>query len=298
MSGRGGRPEPGRSPNVTGSPPNPSFGMRLPRGETLGAEPSLPRMPHHNPSSRAALLVAALLASSTRAAAQAAVEAEPTVWLTYAGEHAITPGGTALVLDAHVRRGDALAEWRQLLLRTGLSRGLGGRVRVAGGWAYLRTFGGDQAGTPYAVWDHRAWQMVQLSHGIGRVSLVHRARLEQRFFRADPAVASGDWSFAWRGRVQARATTPLPGALASRMYAVASGELFAPFGPHDGAPEVDQSRLNVGLGARVSPTLRVELGYLNRAVVDDGRARTRDHALQVAIASSAPLSSGRRRPAP
>jgi Protein of unknown function (DUF2490) len=254
-----------------------------------------------NPSSRtarAALLAAGLLLSSARLRAQAAAGGEPTVWLTYAGEHAITRGGTALVLDAHVRRGDAFAEWRQLLLRTGLSRGVGRRVRVAGGWAYLRTFENGETGVPYAVWDHRAWQMVQLSHGIGRVSLVHRARLEQRFFRADPEVAGGDWSFAWRGRLQARATTRLPGALGARAYALASGELFAPFGPHVGTPEVDQSRVNVGIGTRVSPTLRLEVGYLNRAAVDDGRARTRDHALQVAIASGAPFIAGRRRPAP
>lgn len=250
---------------------------------------------------RGALVAAALLAPCARASAQVPLEAEPTVWLTYAGEHAITRGGTALVLDAHVRRGDLMAEWRQLLLRTGLSRAVGGRVRVAGGWAYLRTFASEEVGAPYAVWDHRAWQMVQLSHGLGRLSLVHRARLEQRFFGADASEASvespGGWTFAWRGRYQLRATTPLPGALGARAYAMASGELFAPFGPHAGHPEVDQSRLNVGVGARLAPTLRVEVGYLNRATVDDGRARTRDHALQVAIASSAPLATGRR-PAP
>lgn len=257
-------------------------------------------MPSPRPSRSRTLVAVALvlLAPGARAAAQSAVDAEPTVWLTYAGEHAFTSGGTALVLDAHVRRGDALAEWRQLLLRTGLSRGLGARMRVAGGWAYLRTFASDDAGAPIAVWDHRAWQMAQLSHGAGRLSLVHRARLEQRFFHADPEAGAGDWTFAWRGRYQLRATTPLPGTLGARAYAVASGELFAPFGPHAGAPEVDQSRLNVGVGARLSPTLRVELGYLNRAAVAEGRARTRDHALQLAIASGAPLSSARRRPSP
>lgn len=260
-----------------------------------------PRMPATEPQFRRiriALAAGALLLPCAGASAQAAVEAEPTVWLTYAGEHAIARGGTALVLDAHVRRADLMAEWRQLLLRTGLSRAVGGRVRVAGGWAYLRTFASEEIGTPYAVWDHRAWQMVQLSHGFGRLSLVHRARLEQRFFGDDTTEAAGDWTFAWRGRYQLRATTPLPGTLGTRAYAVASGELFAPFGPHAGTPEVDQSRFNLGVGARLSPTLRVELSYLNRATVADGRAHTRDHALQVAIASSAPLATGRRRPAP
>ena len=85
-------------------------------------------MHRHNPSARtarAALVATALLLSSAHLGAQSAVEAEPTVWLTYAGEHAFTRGGTALVLDAHVRRGDALAECRQLLLRTWLSHGVG-----------------------------------------------------------------------------------------------------------------------------------------------------------------------------
>ena len=251
----------------------------------------------YNSRRHACALAVACLAATAPLGAQVA-EAEPTVWVTYAGEHPIAGGRTSLVLDSHVRRADGFADWRQLLLRAGLSHGLGDRVRVSGGWAYLRTFADEEAGTPFAVWDHRAWQMVQLTHGLGPATLVHRGRLEQRFFRADAASGVADWLFAWRTRYQLRATTPLPGALRARAYAVASGELFAPFGPHAGHPEVDQSRLNVGLGARLSPTLRVELGYLNRATVDDGRARTRDHALQVAIASSAPLATGRRRPAP
>ena len=246
---------------------------------------------------RAAALAALLLAPVlpvTRAAAQVAVRAEPTVWLTYAGEHAIASDGTALVLDAHVRRADAFADWRQLLLRTGLSHGLGSRVKVSGGWAYLRTFANAEAGMPAATWDHRAWQMAQLAHAAGRITLQHRLRVEQRFFRGETA----DWSFEWRGRYQLRATTPLPGTLGQRAYVAASQEVFVPFGPHAGTPAVDQSRTSIALGARLTPTLRMEMGYLNRAAVDDWRARTRDHALQVAIASSASLRPARRRTTP
>ena len=249
----------------------------------------------HNPTSRRLLLLAVTFAvPAAHAAAQAPMAAEPTVWLTYAGEHAVTSGGTALVLDAHVRRGDAFAEWRQLLLRTGLSRGVGRRVRVSAGWAYLRSFADAERGVPFATWDHRAWQMVQLSHGAGRLALQHRARLEQRFFDADATSGPSDQRFAWRGRYQLRATLPLTGGV----YAVASQEVFLPFGPHEGTPEIDQSRTSAGLGVRLAPTLRMEMGYLNRAAVEQGRVRTRDHALQVAIASSASLHAGRRRPAP
>lgn len=248
----------------------------------------------NNPSRIACALAVACLAVAAPLGAQLA-EAEPTVWVTYAGEHPIAGGGTSLVLDSHVRRADGFADWRQLLLRAGLSRGVGGRVRVSGGWAYLRTFANEEAGTPFAVWDHRAWQMVQLTHGLGRVTLVHRGRLEQRFFRADAASGVPDWLFAWRTRYQLRGTLPL-GDARSPVYAIASQELFVPFGPHEGRPAVDQSRTGIGLGARLTPTLRAELGYLNRAAVADGRARTRDHALQVAFASSAPMLAGRRSP--
>ena len=248
-----------------------------------------------NPTPRRLLLLAMTLAvPAARAAAQAALPAEPTVWLTYAGEHAITSGGTALVLDAHVRRGDAFTEWRQLLVRTGLSRGVGRHVRVSAGWAYLRSFADAERGVPFATWDHRAWQMVQLSHGAGRLTLQHRVRLEQRFFDADATPGPGDQRFAWRGRYQFRATLPIAGSVS----AVGSQDVFLPFGPHEGTPEIDQSRTNAGLGVRLAPALRMELGYLNRAAVDHGRVRTRDHALQGAIASSVPLLAGRRRPAP
>lgn len=94
-----------------------------------------------------------------------------------------------------------------------------------------------------------------------------------------------------------RGDRPVRAPRAARAYAVAAGELFAPFGPHAGHPAVDHGPFDVGAGRRVSPTLRVEMGYLNRATVDDGRARTRDHALRVAIASSGPFAAGRR-PAP
>lgn len=254
-------------------------------------------MPHivTFPRLRSPLLAAGLLLAPATLPGQSAVSAEPTVWLTWAGEHAVG-ARTSAVLDVHVRRADAFADWRQLMLRAGASRALGARVRVAAGWGYLRTYADAGAGAMVAEWDHRAWQMVQLSHRLGPVSVVHRGRLEQRFFTGEQAPADDRWQSGWRGRYQVRAALPLPAPLdlGQQAYVAASQELFAPFGPHERDQLVlDQTRTNVALGARLSPTLRMELGYLNRAMVDDGRARTRDHALQLAFASSAPLRARR-----
>ena len=52
----------------------------------------------------------------------------------------------------------------------------------------------------------------------------------------------------------------------------------------------DQRRAGVALGWHLRPTLRVELGYLHQYLLKaNGRDAERNHAIQLALLSSAPL---------
>ena len=246
-------------------------------------------------SLRRAGLVIGLAAGTLHA--QSAPSATAATWFTYGGEHAVSQRLLALV-DVHVRRDGDLAGWRQLLLRGGLGWATTPTTRVAAGYAYMRSYANAELEVPATYPEHRLWQMAQLTHTVGLVTLTHRVRLEERWI-GDADVAGGEgssgtavrtWRRTTRGRYQLRAAIPFPGTR-DRVSLAASEELFA--SSAGGATAADQNRFAVTLGTRVAPTLRMEVGYLNRAAIADGTTRVRDHALLVSFTSTAPLRRAR-----
>ena len=225
------------------------------------------------------LAAAALRAQGTRPAAASAI------WLTYNGEHAISHR-LALLTDVQVRRDGDFGQWRQLLLRGGIGWAATPRLHVAGGYGYLRSYPTESLDIPEPYPEHRLWQMAQLTQSSGALSVLHRARLEERWVADAFTVAPRRWAYATRGRYLLRLAVPVPGT-DGRFSLATSDEIFASVIGHTAA--ADQNRFTVGVGSRLSPTLRVELGYLNRAAIDGRRMTTRDHALLVAFSSVAPL---------
>ena len=217
-------------------------------------------------------------------------------WLVYMGDHALSPGSrSSLHLESQVRRGDLGADWQQLLLRGGLTRTLSTGVRATGGYAFVRTYPYGEAPVRAAFPEHRLWQQLSLAHGAGPVSVTHRYRLEQRWIGAmgiaDPTRVAG-WRYANRLRYMARGSLPLTGAANSPgyTYLAGAGELFTSFGGNVQLNVFDQSRVGAALGLQVTPTLRVEAGYLQQYILKStGRDAERNHTLQLSLLSAAPL---------
>lgn len=209
--------------------------------------------------------------------------------MTYTLEQPL-PRRLGLVAEAQGRfDGATLDHAQQLLLRAGLDYTPAPKLRLAAGWAFVRT---DLESGGGSTPEHRIWEQAQLAQPWGPVGVSHRVRLEQRWISAD-ALADGarpagraKWVRAHRLRYQLRGTVPIGSCLpALRCYLAASDELFAGLAASDGravAPE--QNRAALAVGSRVLPSLRVEVGYLNQAgIATDGTIHVRAHALTLGV---------------
>ena len=218
------------------------------------------------------------------------------VWFTYSGEHPLRCGSpTALLLEAQARRAELGETWQQRVVRAGVTRALGTGVRVGGGYAHVTTHAYGELPVAADFPEHRAWQQLSLSHGVGRVGMAHRYRLEQRWVgrtgtdAADPERVT-EWRYTNRARYMARGTLPLRRQPQGAPYLFAANEVFVSFGGNVQMNRLDQNRLSLGVGVPLAPVLRVEVGYLNQYIVKaNGREFERNHTVHLILASSAPL---------
>jgi hypothetical protein len=207
-------------------------------------------------SPRITMVVVAVLAAVTGAFGGTcqAVEHDLEQWNTVTLEAPITER-TRLILEAQPRIADNVRRFDQLILRGGVGRilvpqrGRRPEVTVWQGYAWTPSF------QPRFSDEHRLWQQVQLRHKLGkRLSLDHRTRLEQQFFRDHDPV-----TFRLRHRLQ--------GVYAlgreKKWSLVASNEAFVNLNnaEPDNPSGFDQNRLFVGVRRKVSKTANLEVGY-------------------------------------
>lgn len=237
-------------------------------------------------------VVAAL--STLDAQSATAPEARHSIWLVYGGDHALSRR-VGLVFDAQLRLTQDGDHQRQVLLRPGASFAVNEHLKLSAG--YTVTAVRDDGTDPFSTRrpEHRAWVSAQIAHDLGPISLAHRYRAEHRSL---PGVAVDDTGApagetrvtAERMRYSLRAIIPVAGQGAGGgVYVSLSDEVFASFGGYAGDLGVDQNRAAIGLGLRASSNLRLEMGYMLQASGSDGRLDERNHTLQIAVFSSAPL---------
>ena len=245
--------------------------------------------------------VVPLLMPCARAGAQAAARTTVTnsnAWFSYTGDHPVARGSkTGVHLELQARRSDLGADWQQFLARGGVSRTLAPAVRVAAGYAFVRTYPYGAAPVLAEFPEHRLWQQLSVAHAIGPVALMHRYRLEQRrsgVTGGDPTQLDRvtDWRHTNRVRYHARVTLPLGSTspVLDRLYVTAWNELFVSYGKRVQLNVFDQTRTGVALGRQLTPTVRAEVGYLRQYLLkSNGRDAERNHTLHVGLLSSTPL---------
>ena len=253
----------------------------------------------------AAWLAAGALALAPCAPNAAAAQGDSTrhagnTWLVYNGTHDLS-ARLGLHLEAQLRRTDGIAAPKQLLLRPGVRVAFGDKVAATVGYAFQRTSPQGLLADPVATREHRGWQQVEIEAAAGRLTLQHRARLEQRWQEEVASDGPGaprvtGWAYENRARYQLRLTRPLrsdasPGgdAEAPGWYLTATEEPFVRFG-RDVGRAFDQNRAFLGVGRRWGEALRAEAGYLNQyARAARGRALEVSHVLQAAVYADAPF---------
>jgi len=192
-------------------------------------------------------------------------------WFVYSGDHRVTEKW-AVHTEYQSRRVNWLRSPQNQLARLGLVRTLSARVQASAGYTYFQThrYGRYPTVQSQAAPEQRLYEDLTLQdEPLGRLSLTHRLRLEQRWLGARGPDGRGrvrDWEFQNRIRYQLAGEWALQGLTVDdgEWYLNAFDELFIGFGRNVGNNVFNQNRLSGGLGYRFKEHAKVELNYLSQ----------------------------------
>jgi hypothetical protein len=225
-------------------------------------------------------------------------------WYSYTGTFRVHQQWS-LHTEYQWRREDFVATWQQSLMRIGVNYHLNPNVMFHLGYGWIETFNyGDYPinGFGKQFPEHRIYQQLNITQKVGRVDLLHRYRLEQRwigrFDRAESNQPDG-WNYLNRLRYMLRLQLPLQGpALDDKeFYLAAFDEIFIGFGKKVNQNVFDQNRVSFLAGYRVNKNLRVEAGYLQQIAqlprrIDDRNVYQYNSGLLLNVVINANLKKG------
>ncbi|HSF54967.1 MAG TPA: DUF2490 domain-containing protein [Algoriphagus sp.] len=182
-------------------------------------------------------------------------------WYMYFGNFRFSETPWAIHGELQYRNNNILGDFEQLLVRTGLQYNLkSGQVSFLAGYASITT-GVPGEGTE-TFHENRIYQEVILRQKLGRVSLMHRYRYEQRW------IAESD--FRTRFRYAIFVNVPLnkkelteKGSVYAQLY----DEIFINGEKPDGSTSIqyfDRNRIYLGLGYRTSAKLALQFGIMEQ----------------------------------
>lgn len=181
-------------------------------------------------------------------------------WLIYIGNKKINSKWN-IHNEVQYRNYNAIGDLEQLLLRTGLGYNITDNANLLLGYGYILSEnysnGTDKKTT---VNEHRIFQQFTTKQKLGKVSLSHRYRFEQRFVEED---------FKMRLRYFLGFNLPLQNNENGKnpLYLSAYNEIFL----NTESSVFDRNRVYGGLGYKFSDSLRLELGYMNQFFETSGR---------------------------
>jgi hypothetical protein len=148
--------------------------------------------------------------------------------------------------EVNPRESEGITKMEQLLIRPGLEYRFSPRASIFAGYCW---FTGYQ---PKFTQEQRLWQQLLFTNQIKKLSIQNRTRLEERIFEHLPSAGV-------RLRHFLKASYPLT----QNTYLVSFEELFLNLNNVRGGPQkgIDQNRVFLGLGRRLSNSARVEVGY-------------------------------------
>ncbi len=196
-----------------------------------------------------------LFLGATNLFAQTPAEDKLGNWLMYFGNNKLSDK-YSIHTEAQLRLYETTGNFNQLLLRIGVNRRISPQAMVTLGYGYIPTESFNKDETKINTTEHRVWQQLILTNGVGRVFFEHRYRLEQRWISSSAA----EDSYLNRARYRILANIPLNKAQmeVNTLFLSVYDEIFlnindTPF---------DQNRLYGALGYKFSKSFSMQAGYL------------------------------------
>jgi hypothetical protein len=182
-------------------------------------------------------------------------------WLIYIGSKKLNSKWN-LHNEIQYRNYDAIGDLEQLLLRTGIGYNLSeNNNNLLLGYGFIKSKNYAQNGLDkITVNEHRIFQQFTSKQKVGRLSLTHRYRFEQRFVEEE---------FKARFRYFLAFKLPFKGTeeAPSKYYLSAYNEIFL----NTKSSVFDRNRVYGGIGYQLNKNVRLEAGYMNQFFESSGR---------------------------
>ena len=174
-------------------------------------------------------------------------------WLMYIGNKKLNSKWN-IHNEVQYRNYNAVGDLEQLLLRTGIGYSFNdSKSNLLLGYGFILSENYVvNSNDKISINEHRIFQQFISNQRIGKISLTHRYRFEQRFIESD---------FKLRFRYFLSLMIPFSSNEANNnFYFSAYNEIFL----NTKSTVFDRNRLYGGLGYKVNKNLRFELGYMNQ----------------------------------
>jgi hypothetical protein len=241
------------------------------------------------------ILLIAALALSTAVHAEDLMDSNGNLWTNYVGDHQIGSGPWGIHLEAQMRRADMGDHWQQLLLRPGVNYTISPTLSLSAGYAFVDTYRYGDFPAVATFPEHRLWEQVTWTHKGASLEWIHRFRLEQRRIGEMGLGDDGDYevkNFRFENRFRYMLRTSIPLTSSGRTYLALWDEVFFNFGSNVSRNYFDQNRAFVGLGYKVTPTNRLEAGFLEQTLQRrGGNIWENNHTLAIWWLSKTPFGS-------
>lgn len=186
-------------------------------------------------------------------------------WWNYVGDHPIPNSPWGVHLEVQNRREDWGDEWQQLLIRPGINYTLSPSVTVSAGYGYIKTYPYGELPVAHEFDEHRIWEQLSWKMQFLGLEWQHRFRLEQRWIEEqNKAGRTTNWRGENRFRYMLRTSLPLSSD--KKTYLAVWDEVFLNFGGNIAKNNFDQNRAFLGIGRKLTPTTRLEIGFMEQTI--------------------------------
>lgn len=210
-------------------------------------------------------------------------------WFSMVNEFRLSPKWY-LYHEAHLRRAEGISEKQQVLLRPALAYRIHPNVDFFVGYSYVKTYPYGEQPVQVATPENHLWQQLLVRQTVGKVGLLHRYRLEERWVgrtvETSPgayAIEGTDYMNRFRYRIFARVPLYTPGEGPQELFAVGWDELFIHLDKDLMPLNVNQNRFFLGLGYQFSAMGNIQAGYMDHVIRKNDLRYERNPTLNIAL---------------